>query len=272
MSKIRGILRIFGYLQSGKKPNLFYKKMGSLMFFVDLRSKYHFSNSYFIAFFVMPIEKTCFKEFQDWSEDGYFIISGNWKLNRLINQEFKRLTLAGVEAEWTNEGSWSDVSIDGYCVNCGKDHQTYNEFCSKDCEVDFGLKNGIMKRCVICNTPFYTDDLVDHHLCYETDTTIKICKSCHAKVHHSNDSICTKYQPIDKRPKKEPKIRVKCDKCGCQTYKPQQYHQYKKDWKKEVVTVCCKCYKKILKEGRRTEKTRIEGEMERKWNYRSFYR
>lgn len=65
---------------------------------------------------------------------------------------------------------------------------------------------------------------------------------------------------------------MKCDKCGCQTYKPQQYHQYKKDWKKEVVTVCCKCYKKILKEGRRTEKTRIEGEMERKWNYRSFYR
>lgn len=254
MDKVRGILKIFGYQRSNKKSHLFFKKMGPLIFFVDLRFKYNFSDTYYTSFFTKPIEKTHFKSFHDMSEDGFLIISGDWKLNRLIKQEYNRLILAGVNADWTDEGSWSDVDIDGYCANCGKDHQTYSVFCSNDCEVGFCLKNGKMKRCVICDIPFYTKDLVEHHLCYKTDTTIKICKSCHAKVHHSNDSTCTKYQPIDKRPKKEPKIRAKCEKCGCQTYRPQQYYQYNKEWKKELVTICSKCYKKIFKNCRENRK------------------
>lgn len=228
-------------------------------------------SSAYISFYVKPRNISYLQEHIDYGDFKIFT-TGDWKLNRFIKEEHKRLVLSGVAPIWNHGEDWNDMDIDGYCLECGKDHQSYNEFCCRECQLNYGLKNETMKMCSVCKEPFRLEQLVEHHICYETDETICVCRACHAKIHHSSDSQCTKYQPIDKRPIREPKKSIKCDKCGCQTYKPQQYQQYNKKHKREVVTVCCKCYKENFKESQKKGKIETKEKMERKWNYMSFYK
>lgn len=48
--------------------------------------------------------------------------------------------------------------------------------------------------CVICEYP----ETVDHHVSYERDETIELCRSCHGKVHYS-DGFHDELVPEDDR-------------------------------------------------------------------------
>jgi len=39
----------------------------------------------------------------------------------------------------------------------------------------------------------------NHHISYDEDKTIPVCKECHAKIHNSNDPEYTRYKPNDTR-------------------------------------------------------------------------
>jgi len=85
-------------------------------------------------------------------------------------------------------------------------------FCSKECVREYEKRDGFdrfvtISNCVICNKPFNFDrPRVYHHTSYRDDKTICVCRSCHARIHFSKDSMVNKiFKPKDKR-KLEPKF------------------------------------------------------------------
>jgi hypothetical protein len=100
-----------------------------------------------------------------------------------------------------------------------------------------------LKICYICKC--YTPNLLKHHINYRENTIIKICHSCHSKIHLSTDPKYDKFRPKDydtSHPKSWCKI--------CFKYHGYvgEYHQYA-SWMSnpehilfaEVITACWVC-------------------------------
>lgn len=61
--------------------------------------------------------------------------------------------------------------------------------------VEKALYGFLGDRCVACGA---MEDLVDHHVLYEPEVMVKLCRSCHHKVHHEErDNNVTKIQISD---------------------------------------------------------------------------
>lgn len=59
-----------------------------------------------------------------------------------------------------------------------------------------------MNNCIICGN---SGKLVNHHICYKENITIKVCYSCHKRIHAG--SKYTELKPID--PKECTMVQVK---------------------------------------------------------------
>ena len=71
----------------------------------------------------------------------------------------------------------------------------------------------IEDTCEVCRKKLTSDNKIKHHLNYKECRTMFICRSCHAKIHHSISYSDLK--PMDKRPIKERKTREgRCSNCG----------------------------------------------------------
>ena len=70
----------------------------------------------------------------------------------------------------------------------------------------------IAEICQICGIKLTSDSKVIHHLSYNGNETIIVCRSCHAKIHHSNKYPDLK--PVDKSSVQTKTCLRRCRICG----------------------------------------------------------
>lgn len=213
--KNSNILNKRGYIESSNKPNLFYKKIPEGMLFADMRSSD-----------VIPI-------WEDTRPLFYWQFNDNvpmWKRRRIIKQElidnygvncpcrlsfyahYKTKELEEVSC-YISEDEGIFEWHDGYCLFCHKDLESNNFFCNDKCKNDY--EDSHKNECKLCEKKLNWDEEIGHHLNYGENVTITVCRSCHAKIHLSQDEEYADYQPVDKRPKKEKRYILPPCAGGC---------------------------------------------------------
>jgi len=196
------------YQEFSKYPNLFYRKSSNGLFFVDMRGTKN-----------VPI----------WEEPVPLIYwrfgkaVPEWKRMRQIKEEFSRLDNQGISIRVNHSSEFPSYEAgDGYCRECRTDFQASGSYCSDEC-ASKALKRRyamIMNRaptCGVCKRKIVEDSYltiasilganlttskVKHHVSYARDETILVCRSCHAKIHLSEDPTLKTFRPEDRRPQK----------------------------------------------------------------------
>ena len=201
----RELLISNGYKESQKKPNLFYKKqLEDIIFFADMRE------TRFPRFFYKILNKKCLVEpdgcysYIQTNEDGsYYFFDIDWRLTRRIYEEGVRLKKLGME--FTDDCFSLDITDEdyelrytGYCLHCKKDLRDNREYCDSDCETQSDLQHGIKHHCKACKNIFNESEMIRHHLNYEKDEIVLVCKSCHTRLHKTD--LHPELKPTDKRP------------------------------------------------------------------------
>ena len=170
-----------GYKESKAKPNLFFRNDDKrVVFFADMRSSE-----------VVPI-------WEDTSPLFYYQFNAempDWEKRRILNEELRQITNAGCLCRLSFEETLISSNVgerggDGFCMTCGKDFQNEGEFCSKECEKAYGELH--QTRCAKCGKLIDWGSGVKHHISYEPEKTIEICKSCHLKIHKSKENSALK--------------------------------------------------------------------------------
>jgi len=184
-------LKANGYIESIKKPNLFFKKTEEGIYFADMRGTAEVpiwtdTNPLFYWKFEKPIPP--------------------WKQRRLVKEELLHLFEVGcpcrLSFEFHNAECFEEVSTfidegngifewpDGICRVCGHDFEGEGEFCSKECEAAY---DELFKtRCAKCGKSIDYEDSIEHHITYEPERTVMVCKSCHMKIHKSKNKSALK--------------------------------------------------------------------------------
>src|SRR4030042_411413 len=125
------LLRV-GYLESIKKPNLFYKKIeqeATILNFLDMRGTEE------IKIWEEPVPLMYQK-----IEKGEL-----WQVGRIVKREIQMLKENNIPYRFSFEG-WiegtniDEGSADGYCITCRKDLQSDKIFCSEHCEQIYNEK------------------------------------------------------------------------------------------------------------------------------------
>lgn len=189
--------------ESINKPNLFFKEFLGLAVFADMRGTG-----------IVPI----------WDEPyPYLYVSGenepDWKKRRSMRYAIEDLDLMGVPhrfsffEEMEPDGLFFGDEAerpDGKCKMCGEEFDKDGLFCSEKCEKTH-LQLELMRteirdsriKCSICgkNLTTYSSDCVMHHIDYDEEKTIQVCRSCHRKIHSKK----AKYP--DLAPKKPTNVR-----------------------------------------------------------------
>lgn len=213
LKKIGENLIEIGYIESIKKPNLFYKKINEGIFFADMRGTKE-----------CPMwEEPCPLIYFKFNEDILF-----WKRRRILKEEIKKLPshrfVSQFEpSDWGDEEDLYDelnfisekLYEDGYCHFCKKDFQDEGLFCSLVCEKEY--YNVIDKRkyleikeksnnikCEVCKRNpevikgkycYELEQFIEHHISYSKDETITVCRSCHIKIHRGETVEDYKFKP-----------------------------------------------------------------------------
>ena len=178
------ILKNNGYVESRSKPNLFFRKALDVVFFADMRGTE-----------IVPI----------WEDPSPLIYARfedtlpQWKKRRLFKQELDHLQIARLSfyEESEPDGLMFGVGGDGFCVTCGKDFKEEGNFCSERCAEVY--KNLGKTRCRVCGKSLDYSDVIEHHISYEENKTITVCRSCHGKIHMGNS--LPKLKPHDVKDK-----------------------------------------------------------------------
>ena len=178
------ILKKNGYIESRKKPNLFYKKTDLGVFFADMRGTD-----------IVPLWEDARPLFYMHENPG----TPRWAKKRHMEEELRKLRICRLSwhDEFDPEGLFFQEGGDGYCVVCGKDFQGDGLYCSKQCAT--ADKELFHSRCAICGRPISSKTAVEHHLSYRANKTILICRSCHARIHFG--ATLPHLKPSDARPK-----------------------------------------------------------------------
>jgi hypothetical protein len=186
------ILKLNGYVESSNKPNLFFKKMPEGVLFADMRGTAEVS----IWEDLSPLFYWNFNE-----------QTPMWKRRRIIAREFEQLSMDGCDCRLSDNDIWDTTEEcatsmasghgyghiiwidggDGYCLHCGKDIQSDEIFCSVRCR-DLHDETTPVK-CVVCDVPGREVELIPHHVCYDPEITIQVCRSCHMKIHHTTQYL-----------------------------------------------------------------------------------
>ena len=173
-NKMLGYARILerhNYRESKKKPNLFYRKDGNVIFFADMRGTD-----------MVPI-------WEDPSPLLYAQFPDNkpmWNQRRLMKKEIETLKICRLSFydEYEPNGLMFDEYGDGYCKVCGKDFQDDGLYCSLQCaRADEYL---YQLRCRVCGKELNWGKGIEHHLGYKENKTIFVCRSCHMKIHRGS--------------------------------------------------------------------------------------
>ncbi|MHB1811727.1 MAG: hypothetical protein ACYCPR_04855 [Thermoplasmataceae archaeon] len=232
LQRIGDSLEHLGFRESIRKPNLFSRRDGTRITFADMRGTkkvpiwedpcpliYVRNEETTPSWKVTRKRKEISKEL---SEAGiphrfsYYIESEPQGLDCLKAHHEKTFQ----DDLFTLFYNIYQESPDGYCHVCEKDFSDDLYFCSKECETIAAEQyfSGIIaksKKCEICgireldpydieftkyllrNDVAYVPNLVVHHTSYFPELGIEICKSCHSKIHHSNDPKLNNYKPPD---------------------------------------------------------------------------
>ena len=170
--------------ESTKKPNLFYKKFGSLMVFADMRGTE-----------IVPI----------WEEPYPLIYASrdgeDWKRRRALRLATSELEALGVPTRYSffetcePEGLFfgeENELPDGSCRLCGKEFDKGELFCSENCEKAYSQLEELRReeseckvKCALCGTILdtFSSDRIKHHVSYQPERVIDVCRSCHRKIH-----------------------------------------------------------------------------------------
>jgi len=189
-----------GWRESKNKPNLFWKKFSDVMVFADMRGTD-----------TIPIWESPFPllyAFSDQTED--------WVKRRAIRHAIEDLRHIDVPYRFSfyddcePDGLWfgEDAKLaDGSCQLCGKEMDNSGLFCSKECEDIFAQLGELRSeedlcecKCSLCGIPLdiFGKNAIQHHVNYETEKTIWVCRRCHGKIHANHH----KYPELDpNRPK-----------------------------------------------------------------------
>jgi len=211
-----------GYRESETKPNLFYRETEEIIFFADMRGT---------------------GEVKIWEDTRPLFYMGinnripDWKKNRSEKDEIERLKKAGcpIRRSFYEECAADDKNENGFCKECGMDFRMGGYYCSDAC-MALAKRKSLMDyikyspSCKVCKrkiiSPIRFDEAKElmgvevvvgsqlHHTSYKDDKKIVVCRSCHVKIHHSNDPEYIQYRPEDKRQKLLEKKTVRiCERC-----------------------------------------------------------
>jgi len=179
------LLTKHGYVESFKKPNLFYRKAeDGTVYFADMRG------TDIVAIWEDPSPLFYWKFPEHVPE---------WKQRRLIKRELEELPILRLSfyEECEPDGLMFGEAGDGYCLVCGKDFQDEGNFCSALCKEAFAdLGKDV---CRVCGKLMDYGEAIRHHLEYADEKTIIVCRSCHSKIHRG--SKLPKLKPLDSREK-----------------------------------------------------------------------
>lgn len=188
-NKMLGYSRILiknGYSESVKKPNLFFRKDedAGVIFFADMRG------TDIVAIWEDPSPMLYVRFPNDMPR---------WNQKRLLEEEYRALRICRLSfyEECEPGGLMFGEGGDGYCIVCGKDFQDEGLFCSKQCEEAYGDLG--KTRCQVCGKELAWDQALEHHLSYEEDKTITVCRSCHLKIHRGSKLPRLKPQDMQER-------------------------------------------------------------------------
>lgn len=191
-TQIEGILKKTGFVRSKKKSYVFWKDFTTARAFVII-DKQKFSDGVECSPDALEI-----KTFEVNGEiiDSYvstYILTApkdDYEVMHQIKDEYEY---------WTWRLSGSKCSLCDKKVIGEPFKSWYGFLCSEGCLQRLEIQQG--SRCKICSKKFDKDNLaVEHHLSYKDDKTITICRSCHARIHFSKNSLDHKlFKPIDKR-------------------------------------------------------------------------
>jgi hypothetical protein len=181
------ILKLNGYFESIKKPNLFCKKLPEGWLYADMRGNK-----------MVPIWEDT-SPLLSWKFDENVPM---WKRRRTLAEEISTLSNDGCdcrlphdlvgtkefEATVMIEDSAARIvwcGGDGYCLHCKKDIRSDDLFCSKECEHENKASHKV--TCLVCKELCEKEQIVQHHTCYDPEITITICRKCHNIIHKSNE-------------------------------------------------------------------------------------
>jgi len=173
-----------GYDESRTKPNLFYHSpTGDVAFFMDMRG----------TSVIDVTENT--KPLFYWNIE---LSMPNWAKRRLLKEERERLAEHGVplrlsgarlfdglgHSDTDGEGTVSNPfgPADGYCNSCGRDFGDSGLYCSEECE----REERPNRFCTACEERVEHDDIIRHHVSYFPEDVVVVCRSCHNKIHFSD--------------------------------------------------------------------------------------
>lgn len=168
-----------GYREASKKPMLYFRATEKIIFYADLRIKdWHRDFADFPHFYFQKIDDI-----------------PDWLLNRFINEEISMLgirykvdvNLSGFEPPTYN-------NYNGICCFCGRDFQDDGDYCSEECKL--AHEETYKSNCVVCGKDLDYNSVIKHHVNYNPEKIIDVCRSCHLKIHRS-----------DKYPNLKPKVK-----------------------------------------------------------------
>jgi len=127
-----------------------------------------------------------------------------WKRRRAINKALEDLDGVNIphrfsfydecEPDGLFFGYEEDLA-DGKCKLCGKEFNRDGLFCSQECEKAHSQLEEMRQeeyeaevKCSLCGKQlnWYGKDYVLHHVDYQEEKTIPVCRSCHRKIHAYN--------------------------------------------------------------------------------------
>lgn len=194
------VLKVHGYIESSRKPNLFYKHNGEAHFYNSIAGRRECTTVTFFA------DMRGTKEVPIWENPSplFYVkfseLPPRWLKNRLAGEEFDGLKICRESDEQDFEDYSTHVEDNrGYCIVCGKDLQADGNYCSEQCEkasLDFGET-----VCRVCGKSLDYKQVRRHHLSYAEDKTVSVCQSCHLKIHRG--AKLPHLKPMDKQREKK---------------------------------------------------------------------
>lgn len=198
------ILEQIGYTESNNKPNLFYRKINGGFVFADLRGTefipiwddlrplvYKSINLDFNSFmkeFVLLKRSGCDPRgsFYDMCEPG------GWGF-LLDESEIPSGYCKRCGKDIINTVNW-DILLDDYCIlyeQVTDPHLEIN-YCNICRRIEYSKKkfrSENLKSMNLCELCERKETELTHHITYDPPKTIKICRSCHGKIHRFGNNF-----------------------------------------------------------------------------------
>ena len=196
------ILQDCGYKESKKKPNLFYRTIDEGRLFVDMRG------TDIVPIWIDPTPLF----YWDLNET-----LPDWKKIKIINCEMDELASSRCPCRLSFEQIDLDLNGgDGVCKVCETEFNDEGLFCSDECEAAYNEL--YQTRCAKCGRPIDFKTAIQHHISYNPEKVIEVCRSCHLKIHRSKKKsslkpVATPFRskPIEKPPGYREKKREKAE-------------------------------------------------------------